>query len=64
MTDYCATCRHFWLTDQYNAVHLGRCHRYPPAHIPATTIPLEPDEWRYPKVTASDSCGEHAPRQP
>ncbi len=62
MEEYCQTCRHFWITDKYDEVHQGRCHRYPPSHIPAVTIPIVTDRWMYPKVTASDSCGEHAPR--
>ena len=58
-TAYCDTCRHFWVTDKTDKMHVGRCHRYPPVHIPAVVMPLKPDEWRYPRVTASDACGEH-----
>lgn len=57
---YCETCRHFWVKD---GQHVGRCHRYPPAYIPAVLQPLQPDEWRYPRVTSGDACGEHAPRE-
>lgn len=60
-TAYCPTCSHFWTTDRYDGIHVGRCHRFPPVYIPAVPQTLQLGEWRYPKVTAGDSCGEHKP---
>lgn len=62
-TAYCETCAHFWVVDKTERHHSGRCHRYPPQHIAATTIPVEYDKWLWPKVTAGGSCGEHRPRE-
>ena len=61
-TRYCDSCVHFWVTDKSDTRHQGRCHRYPPVLVPANTIPVRIDEWAYPKVTASDACGEHSIR--
>lgn len=62
-TAYCDTCRHFWPTDGDTLKgFVGRCHRYPPVHIPAVLVPINADEWRYPRVKSGDGCGEHGPR--
>jgi hypothetical protein len=62
---YCQSCRHFWPTDGNDERgYVGRCHRYPPIYIPAVSLPMQPDEWRYPRVTSGDGCGEHAVKVP
>ena len=59
---YCETCAHFWVVDKTERHHSGRCHRFPPAHVPAVmTLPPIPERWEWPYVEAGGSCGEHRP---
>lgn len=61
MKRFCETCDYFLVMDRSTQMARGRCRRYPPVLVPATTIPVKTDQWAYPLVTASDGCGEHRP---
>lgn len=52
----CVSCRHL----RQKQGEYGRCLRYPPVLVAATTIPVEVDKWLYPRVHIHDTCGEWA----
>jgi hypothetical protein len=63
MTQFCKTCKYFWVLSKTDTNHDGRCHRFPPVYAPSVTVPykFEYECWYWPFVPANGSCGEHTP---